>query len=208
MSGIHGHGRDLAHAGCRPGGQRLRAGSHQVVERRSTLNERVQSFLYTRVVKIDTWSGGGRSLTTWCDLHAARRGAITLGCTWSRAGHGWAGWVLGRGWAEGAVALCLGDRGRANSAGRCPTAAVKQAEDFSLQLLLIAGISWGTRTSRQAEVAGLWECVSSWGLDVMVCCCSSWSCGEWQVQLDLWIKSFLLLCSLNFPEQSAKQTSS
>lgn len=170
MSGIHGHRRGLAHAGCLPGWWLLRgASSHQVVERWSALNEGVQSFLYTWVVKIDTWSRAGRSLTAWCKWHAARRwwGTITLGSRWRKARHGWAGWVLGR----GAVGLRLrGDR-QASSACWRPCATVEQAEDFSLQLLLMIGVSRDAWTRWQAEVAGLWGCVSRMGWSRQSCSC-------------------------------------
>lgn len=55
VSGIHGHSRDLAHARCWSLGCLLSGPSgYQVVKSRSTLNECVQSFLDTWVVKIDT----------------------------------------------------------------------------------------------------------------------------------------------------------
>lgn len=147
MLGIHGHRRDLAHARCWPGGLLLRGTStHQGVESRSALNESVQGFLYTRVIKIDTWSRAGGSLTTRCDWHAAWWGDKTLGSRWRRARHGLAGWILGGGRAKGAVGLRLWG-GRPSRACWCPGATVEQAEDFSLQLLLMAWVSWSTWTS-------------------------------------------------------------
>lgn len=184
VSRIHGHRGDLAHARCWSRGWRLRGPSaYQVVERRSALNECVKSFLDTRVVKIDTWCGAGRSLTTWCHWQTAWRAAITLWCSW-RTSHGRAGCVLGRRWAKGAIGLWLGSsRGRATST-YWSSAAVEQAEDFSLKLLLMVGVSRGAWSGWQTEVSGLWGCVSrmgwrrqscSWGRNIMVYCC--WSCN-------------------------------
>lgn len=58
VSRIHGHRRNLTQGRCWSLRRRLGggggSGAHQVVERRSALNECVKSFLDTWVVKIDT----------------------------------------------------------------------------------------------------------------------------------------------------------
>ena len=147
MSGVHGHRLGRAHPRGLPGGLLLRGTSAcQVVEGRPTLNQGVQSFLHTRVVKVDTSRAGG-SRSTCCNWHAAWWGAITLGSRWRQAWHCLAGWVLGSDRAKGAVGRLL--RGsRSTSAHRSPAAAVEQAEDFSLQLLLMVGVGCGAWTSR------------------------------------------------------------
>lgn len=201
MSGIHRHGWDLAHAGCRPGWWRLRGPTaNQVVERWSTLNESVQSFLDARVVKIDTRSSAGRPRTTWCDWHVAWW-AITLGSSWRRAWHGWTGLALGRGRAKGTVDLGLwgGSREWTSSSSWHSSTTVEQAEDLSLQLLLVAGVSWGTWTSWYAKVAGLWRCVNrmgwrkscSWVRDVMMWCCRRWSM-DWSCGVISSVKNVML----------------
>lgn len=131
MSGVHGERRGLAHAagGLLGGGG---GGAHQVVQRRSALDERVQRFLHTRVVKIDARSGRGEPLPPRWDLHASRRGAVTLGRARGGARHGLAGRDLDGGRAESGVRLGLGGGGRASGARRRgPAAAVEQAEDRS-----------------------------------------------------------------------------
>ena len=117
VSGIHGHRLDLAHVCCWSSCLLLSGLSgHQVVKSGSTLNECVERFLDTRVVEIDTRSSVGGSLNTRCNRHSALRGAVTLGYSWRRARHGWAGQVLRGGWGEGTVGLRLrGGRGQATS---------------------------------------------------------------------------------------------
>lgn len=75
------------------------------------------------------------------------------------ARHGWPRWILGRGRAEGTVGLGLGGSGRQTaSSDRGSGAAVEQAEDLGLQLLLVVGVRYSGRAGRQAEVARLWGC--------------------------------------------------
>lgn len=155
-SRIHGHGWDLPHAGGGSGGGLLRSSrAHQVIERRSTLNESVKSFLDAGVVKVDAWSSHGGPLSTECCRQAGRRGAVGLWC-WSRGPrHSGAGGVLGGRGPQRAVGMRLRGR-RGNAAGGCqgPWAAVEQTEDFSLQLLLMTGVSGGAGDGRQTVVAG------------------------------------------------------
>lgn len=118
VSGVHRHRWGLTHAGCWSWGLLLRGPTtHQMVERGSTLNECVQSFLDTRVVKIDAWSRGGGSLNTGGNWHSAWRVCIPLRCRCRRTWHWWAGWVLGRRLAKRSIWVWLwGCRGEASSA--------------------------------------------------------------------------------------------
>lgn len=160
MWGIGGHRLYLAHVRRWPlrgllsgGSSGSCSGVHQRGQRWSTLNERVQSFLYARAVEIDIWSSDGGSVRR-CDRHSSGWGAKALRCSW-RAWHGLARRVLDERWAEVAVGLRLlgGDR----PSGSCcySAAAVEQTEDFSLQLLLMVGVGGSAWGSWQAQMAGL-----------------------------------------------------
>lgn len=91
------------------------------------------------------------SLDRLSHWHASRWGHVALVSTKRRARHGLARWIRGRNLSHRAVGLRL----RGSGGYRRPRAAVEKAEDFRLQVLLIAGADAGAGTRRQAEVASL-----------------------------------------------------
>lgn len=126
--------------------------------------------------------------------HPSGRGAAEALRRSRRAGHGLARCVLGERRAQAAVGLRLLGGGRPFGSCCHAAAAVEQAEDLSLQLLLVAGVGRGAGGGRQAEVAGLHGEVGrvgwsgkhgSRGGNVDMGCCRSWNVNcSW----DIWSK--------------------
>lgn len=153
MWGISWHRWYLAHVRSWPWGLLLRhCSSYQRGQSCSTLNEGVQSFLNTWVVKIDPWRSRG-SLTL-CNWHSDWWGVKTLWSSCRRARHGLTGWILGLGQANGAIGLRLWSNGHSGACW-CTSTSVEKTKDFSLQLLLVARVSCSTWTNWKAKVAGL-----------------------------------------------------
>lgn len=169
MAGIMGHGRwihALAHSLCWPGPLTHRSHIHQVVNG-SALDERIQGFLHTGVVKVDARACGDRWSQEACrpGHTSARRpqsrprvhhAALRLdGSDFGHAG-GSGGGVRrlesgGLRAEAGRVTLRLG---RWSGAGhwRRAAATVEDAEDLSLELLLLVGGGGG---GHRGQVGGM-----------------------------------------------------
>ncbi len=176
MAGIMGHGRwihALAHSMCWPGPLTHRSHIHQVVNG-SALDERIQGFLHAGVVKVDARACvDRRSWGAYRPGHSSTRRSqgrsrvhhAALRMDGGDFGHaGCSGGCMrrlecGSQRAEaGRVTLRLG---RWSRAGHWRRAAVEDAEDLSLELLLLVGDGSGGRRGQvggmkgQAGVCGL-----------------------------------------------------
>lgn len=166
MAGIMGHGwwiHALAHSLRWPWPLTPRSHIHQVVNG-AALDERIQGFLHARVVEVDPSAGGNsRPWRAGRPRHTSARRpqgrprahhALWLDSSYFGYASGMRRLEPGGLRAEaGGVTLRLGYRSGAGH-WRCATAAVKDAENFSLELLLLAG-GGGGRGGCSGQMGGM-----------------------------------------------------